>query len=29
MKRYAAKMRTKVPSGTWYQDDAGKWLLKE
>ena len=28
-KRYAAKMRTKVPSGTWYQDDAGKWLQKE
>ena len=28
-KRYAAKMRTKVPSGTWYQDDSGKWVQKD
>ena len=28
-KRYAAKMRDKVPAGTWYQDDAGKWLQKK
>ncbi len=28
-KRYAAKMRGKVPAGTWYQDDAGKWRQKE
>ena len=28
-KRYAAKMRDKVPAGTWYQDDAGKWSQKK
>ncbi len=28
-KRYAAKMRTKIPAGVWYQDDAGNWLQKE
>jgi hypothetical protein len=28
-KRYAAKMRAKVPSGTWYQDDSGKWVQKD
>lgn len=28
-KRYAAKMRGKIPTGTWYQDDTGKWLQKE
>ena len=28
-KRYAAKMRAKVPAGTWYQDDSGKWLQKD
>ena len=28
-KRYAGKMREKIPSGTWYQDDAGKWLQKK
>ena len=28
-KRYAAKMRTKVPSGTWCQDDSGKWVQKD
>ena len=27
-KRYAAKIRTKIPAGSWYQDDAGKWLQK-
>ena len=28
-KRYAAKIRSKVPAGTWYQDESGKWLQKE
>ena len=28
-KRYAAKIRVKIPAGSWYQDDAGKWLQKE
>ena len=28
-KRYAAKMREKIPAGAWYQDDAGKWLQKK
>ena len=28
-KRYAAKMRSKIPAGTWYQDESGKWLQKE
>ncbi len=28
-KRYAARMRAKVPAGTWYQDDDGKWLQKD
>lgn len=29
-KRYAAKMRDRIPagSGVWYQDDAGAWLQK-
>ena len=27
--RYAAKMRDKVPAGTWYQDDAGKLSQKK
>ncbi len=27
-RRYAGRMREKVPAGTWYQDDAGKWLQK-
>ena len=27
-KRYAAKMREKVPAGTWYEDDSGRWLQK-
>ena len=28
-KRYAAKMRSKIPAGTWYQDESGKWLQKD
>jgi hypothetical protein len=28
-KRYAARMRSKIPAGTWYQDESGKWLQKE
>ena len=28
-KRYAAKMRSKISAGTWYQDESGKWLQKE
>ena len=28
-KRYAAKMREKIPAGAWYQDDAGKWQQKK
>ena len=28
-KRYAAKMREKIPAGAWYQDDAGKWIQKK
>jgi len=28
-RRYAGKIREKIPSGTWYQDDAGKWLQKK
>ena len=28
-KRYAAKIREKIPAGSWYQDDAGKWLQKK
>ena len=28
-KRYAAKMREKIPAGAWYQDDAGKWEQKK
>ena len=27
-RRYAAKMRERIPAGTWYQDDDGKWLQK-
>ena len=28
-KRYAAKIREKIPAGSWYQDDAGKWQKKK
>ena len=28
-KRYAAKMREKIPAGAWYQDDVGKWQQKK
>ncbi len=28
-RRYAGRMREKVPAGTWYQDDAGKWMQKK
>ena len=28
-KRYAAKMRSKISAGTWYQDESGKWLQKD
>ena len=28
-KRYAAKMREKIPAGAWYQDDDGKWQQKK
>ena len=28
-KRYAAKMREKIPTWAWYQDDAGKWQQKK
>ena len=28
-KRYAAKIREKIPAGAWYQDDAGKWQQKK
>ena len=28
-KRYAAKMREKIPAGAWYQDDSGKWQPKK
>jgi hypothetical protein len=28
-KRYAAKIREKIPAGSWYQDDSGKWLQKK
>lgn len=28
-KRYAARMRSKIAPGTWYQDESGKWLQKE
>ena len=28
-KRYAAKMREKIPAGAWYQDDEGKWQQKK
>ena len=28
-KRYAAKIREKIPAGAWYQDDSGKWLQKK
>ena len=28
-KRYAARRRSKIPAGTWYQDESGKWLQKE
>ena len=28
-RRYAARMRDKIPAGTWYQDDDGKWSQKK
>ena len=28
-KRYAAKIREKIPAGSWCQDDAGKWQQKK
>lgn len=28
-KRYAAKMREKIPASAWYQDDDGKWQQKK
>ena len=28
-RRYAAKIREKIPTGSWYQDDAGKWQQKK
>ena len=28
-KRYAAKIREKIPAGSWYQDDVGKWQQKK
>ena len=28
-KRYATKIREKIPAGSWYQDDAGKWQQKK
>ncbi len=28
-KRFAAKMRTKIPAGVWYQDDDGNWRQKQ
>ena len=28
-KRYAVKMREKIPAGAWYQDDDGKWQQKK
>ena len=28
-RRYAAKMREKVPAGCWCQDDDGKWSQKK
>lgn len=27
-KRHVEKMRSKLSSGVWYQDDSGKWLQK-
>ena len=28
-RRYAAKMREKIPASAWYQDDDGKWQQKK
>lgn len=28
-KRYAAKMRAKIPVGVWLQDNSGKWYEKD
>ncbi len=28
-KRFAAKMRTKIPAGVWYQDNSGNWRQKQ
>ena len=28
-KRHASRTREKIPAGTWYQDDSGKWLQKQ
>lgn len=27
-KRYAERMRGKIPAGTWYETDSGEWLRK-
>ena len=27
-RRYAKRIRERIPAGTWYQDDDGKWLQK-
>ena len=27
-RRYAAKMRDKLPAGAWFQEDSGKWVQK-
>jgi uncharacterized protein YdbL (DUF1318 family) len=27
-RRYAAKMREKIPAGAWFQDESGKWVQK-
>ena len=27
-RRYAAKMRDKIPAGAWFQEESGKWVQK-
>ena len=27
-RRYAAKMRDKLPAGAWFQEESGKWVQK-
>ena len=27
-RRYAAKMREKIPAGAWFQEESGKWVQK-